>query len=144
PFSENRKQLIHARQRPRSRATRLAADQQIFLDRERWKKPASFGNKRNSTLLGFEGGCIRSGPVFEMNFAAGRMHQTGNALEELGLAAAVCTDNGDNLGGADVERDAEERLEIAVECVDRSDFEKGTVRHRRRFPYRFQLLVGYG
>ena len=71
------------------------------------------------------------------------MHQADDALQERALAGTVGTDDSDDLAGADAERNAEQRLEVAVEGVDGADLEQRAVRHRRQFPYRFQLLAGY-
>jgi hypothetical protein len=94
-------------------------------------------------LQRFEGGHFRCGRILEKNFAARRMHQAGDAFEERALAGTICTNDGNDLAGAYTERNAEECLEVAIERVNGIDFEERAVRHRRQFPYRFQLLAGY-
>jgi hypothetical protein len=51
------------------------------------------------------------------------MHQTSDAFEERALAGTICTDDSDDLAGADAERNAEERLKVAIERVDSGDLE---------------------
>jgi hypothetical protein len=47
-LGQRREQLVDSRQAPRSRPAELAADEEVLLDRERWKQPAPFGHERNA------------------------------------------------------------------------------------------------
>ena len=54
---------------------------------------------------------------------ARRFEHTGDGLDERGLAGAVRADNGDDRALLDLERDAVERLGVAVKDVEVLDLE---------------------
>ncbi len=57
------------------------------------------------------------------NAAAGRLQHAGDGADQRGLAGAIGTDDGDDRAFLDLERDAIERLGIAVEDVEVLDFQ---------------------
>ena len=72
-----------------------------------------------------------------MNAAAARLHQPSDGAQQRALAGAIGADHGDDLAAFHRQRDAEQRLEVAVEDVDGIDLEQRRVTHRHRSPYRF-------
>ena len=63
-------------------------------------------------------------------------------LSSVDLAGAVGADHGDHLAVVDRKRDAEQRLEIAVEGVERADVEQRRQASAGRSPYRFRAPAG--
>jgi len=47
-LGQRREQLVDPRQAPRPRPTKLAADDEVLLDRELGEQPPPFGNERNA------------------------------------------------------------------------------------------------
>src|SRR5207237_9090273 len=65
--------------------------------------------------------------------------QRDQRLEEGRRARAIRADEGDRLAGLDVDRDAEERLEVTVERVESLDLKQ---RHRHGTPCRSLARAG--
>ena len=61
----------------------------------------------------------------EHDVAPARMHQPGDAAQQRAFARAVGADHRHHLAGLDLQRDAEQRLEVAVVGVDAVDLEEG-------------------
>ena len=135
-LGQHRKQLVDGSQRPRPGPLELAADQKIFLDAERREQaaglpaPARCRARRPhgpaSPPIGAPSKTIASRP---------RRQQPGDAFEQRALAGAIGSDHRDRLAAADFEADAEQRLDVAIESVERSDGEE-RLRHPPRSPDR--------
>ena len=139
PLGQHREQLVDSLQTPRPCPPELAADEQVLLDRERRKKPAPFGNQRDAARDHRMRGRIPDRLALEQDGVAAGSHGAGDAFEQRRFAGAVGADDGNHLAGHNVEGDAEQRLEIAVEGVERAHIEE-RLRHRRGSPYRSRAL----
>jgi hypothetical protein len=63
----------------------------------------------------------------------------GDAIEERRFPGAIGADDGHDLARRHAERNAEQRLKVAVKGIERPHVEE-RLRHRRGFPYRSREL----
>ena len=135
---QHREQVVDARQVPRSRPAELAADQQVLLDRERGEQPAPFGHERDAARrpphaqADRRSARRRTGCASRRDLMAPAMH-----LSSVDLPAPLAPMTATTSPGATLQRNAEQRLEVAVEGVERPHVEE-RLRHRRGFPCRFR------
>ena len=143
PLGQHRKQVVDALQRPRAGAARLAADQQVLLDRQRGKQSPAFRHQCDAAAEHLESWLCSDRRAVEQDVAAARRHHAGDGFQQRALAGAVGADHRHHLAGVDRERDAEQRLEVAVKGVDGAHLEE-RIRHRRRSPCRSPPPAGCG
>src|SRR5262249_57507032 len=107
------------------------------------KQAARLRDQGNAARRDCVCGQVAGRRTVEQDRVAARAHRTGDAPEQRRLAGAVRADDGDGLTGGDLERDAEQRLEVAIEGVKRAHGEQ-RLRHRRGTPYRRSSPRGRG
>ena len=123
-LAEHREEAVDRVQRPRALAAELAADEEVLLDRERAGRaaalpaPARCRASRSPARAGRRSARRGSAP----SRGSTRIRPT-IAFMQRRLAGAVGADQRQHLALAEVEGDAEQRLEIAVEGVEPGDVE---------------------
>ena len=65
-------------------------------------------------------------PAVEMTMSGGHRQQPGDRAQERALAGAVGADDGDRLALVDLDVDVEQRLEVAIEGVERARPQAGS------------------
>ena len=96
---------------------------EIFGDRERRKHLAAFRHLADAEIADFVARPAGDIEPAEIDVAARRFVHAGDGADERGLAGAVGADDGDDGALLDLERNAVERLGVAVEDVEVFDLE---------------------
>jgi hypothetical protein len=105
-------------------AAAARADAEVLLDAEAREDPAALRDERDAEADAPVSRNARERHAVEPHVARRRSQQPGGGAEQRRLAGAVRPDHRHALALADLDADAEERLEVAVEAVDRLDLEQ--------------------
>ena len=103
---------------PVALAAAIRADDQVLAHREAGEHAPPLGDERDTHAHALVRGELVDRLAVEQHVAGGGALQTGDGAQQRGLAASVGADEGKRHAFFDLERDLEERLEVAVEDVD--------------------------
>jgi hypothetical protein len=138
-ISSHRKQIVDAGQVPRACPPDLTADEQVLFDRERGEQPAPFRNERDTVPDHLMRGPVSNWFAVEQDGLTTRSDGPRDTIEQRRFPGAIGADDGHHLARRHAERNAEQRLKVAVKGVERPHIEQ-RFRHRRGFPCRFHGL----
>ena len=102
----------------------MGSDPEIFLHRQAGEDAPALGHERDAQRHDLVGRAAADGPAVEAHGRRRARVQPDHGPEERRFAGAIRADDGHELAWRDLERDAEEGLEIAVEggeLVDRQE-----------------------
>src|SRR5690606_5374454 len=91
---------------------------QVFLDAERREQPSAFRHQRDAASDHLESGRLSRRYSGEDDVATAWRQLPSDAFEQRAFAGAIGADHRHDLTRLDMQRDAEQRLEIAIEDVE--------------------------
>ena len=116
PLDEHRKQVVDALERPiAGLAPAVGADPQVLLDAERREQAPPLRHQGDAEPHDLGRRQAADRPAVEHDAAGLCRQEAGDGLEEGRLAGAVGADDGERLARVELEVDAVEGLEVAVE-----------------------------
>ena len=107
------------------RAARFQPEGNILCDREVGEEGRLLINGGDTELAGADGVVVGDGPAEDFEASGVGLDGAGDDLDERGLAGAVLADEGVDLAGPQVERDALERADAGEGFVDVGEFKEG-------------------
>ena len=129
PLGEAREQgehLVHRRLRAAARARQERTDLEVLLDRERREDLAPLGDLADTEVADPVARLAGDVGAAEADASGPRPLHAGDGADQAGLAGAVGADDGDQLAAAHLQRDAVQRLGVAVEEVQPVNLEDHT------------------
>ena len=96
----------------------MGAEQKILTDGHERKQTASLRHLHDAEIHAPRGGHARELFALEEHPAVARRHQARDYAERRALARGIRADQREDAARRHVERDAEQRLEVAVERID--------------------------